>query len=427
MAFADFLSPPSSKKVPQDEDSTDHIDSDTPRSGIATPIPDPSDKRLPGITHTDNYFNQVGASSKTSDVDGPLETPDIMSRGLTPHPLHMREYFSGDAIQKESAFTLLEKSSSASGDTGHEAPMHLEQEQAETSSIPSAAPQLWSLHPYPTPPTSGPPSVHNLRLGDFKQGGDGAADLSRSASIASVSFARRKSASEMTVQSRPRRASMWTPLSSILTASNVHAAHFSNPSDRTPSTASCTPSHSRLASGVSSHSASYEKLQRLTDDVEKSIPGTPTRALSNQTAVSNRSGDHPTTPAHESHTSHSSNGSAAAQSKSIRGKLTVKIAEARGLRRSKDPYVVAIFQRNELVSKGPRSEDDEDEDDDIPMKIPMGGIPISRQGSETGRSMAIPMKSRQSSSTSLTDYRDFKKKGRGGSFTAPKWDTEAIL
>jgi protein-serine/threonine kinase len=108
-----------------------------------------------------------------------------------------------------------------------------------------------------------------------------------------------------------------------------------------------------------------------------------------------------------------------------KGKLTVKITEARGLRKSREPYVVAVFQRNELVSKGPLPED-RDENEDVTSSPMMGGIPIMRSGSDSGRPMAIPMKSRQSSNTSLSDYRDFKAKGRR-SFTNPKWDTEAVL
>lgn len=43
-----------------DDDSHDHIGSiSTTPSGIATPQPDPVDKRLPGIVHS--YFAQVGA------------------------------------------------------------------------------------------------------------------------------------------------------------------------------------------------------------------------------------------------------------------------------------------------------------------------------------------------------------------------------
>ncbi|RAL65043.1 hypothetical protein DID88_001150 [Monilinia fructigena] len=111
-----------------------------------------------------------------------------------------------------------------------------------------------------------------------------------------------------------------------------------------------------------------------------------------------------------------------------KGKLTVKINEARGLRKSLDPYVVAVFQRNELVSKGPQSEEDDADDDgsNSPGGIPIGGIPITRAGSDSGRPMAIPMKSRQSSNTSLSEYRDFKNKARK-MFTHPKWDAEAVF
>jgi protein-serine/threonine kinase len=102
----------------------------------------------------------------------------------------------------------------------------------------------------------------------------------------------------------------------------------------------------------------------------------------------------------------------------------MKFTEGRGLRRAKDPYIVVVFQRNELVSKGPRADDDEEEDDGY--RSPAGAIPMSRAGSESGRPMAIPMKSRQSSSTSLTEYRDFKLKTRK-STTNPKWDAEGVL
>lgn len=416
----------SSKKVTNDDDGADHIESDTPRSGIATPVPDPSDKRLPGIMHTDSYFNQVGASGSSahSDHEGALETPDEGSKGLTPFPHHTREFFVGINELVDSLPDTTQKTPTASGDTGQEA-AHLVSERASSSAVPSAVSQLWSLHPYPTPPTSGPPSVHKLKISEQKDEAEEDSASRRMPSPAAGPVAQRQSVSDPS--SRGRRASMLTPLSSIVTTSNVHAAHFSNPSDRSSITSPVTPSRSRIASIVSSHSASYEKLHGLTDGANKSQPGTPTRALSNQTAISNESGGNTSAPA--SVPSHSSNGSGSAAAQGVRGKLVVKIVEARNIRRSKDPYVVAIFQRNELVSKGPKLDDDEDEDFDMPMKNPMGGIPISRQGSESGRSMAIPMKSRQSSSTSLEQYRSrpTSQKPRTASFTAPRWDTEAIL
>jgi hypothetical protein len=41
--------------------------------------------------------------------------------------------------------------------------------------------------------------------------------------------------------------------------------------------------------------------------------------------------------------------------------------------------------------------------------------------------MAIPMRSRQSSNTSITDYNTFKSRNQRPSFTNPKWDAEAAL
>jgi len=55
------------------DDDANGFDSDTPRSGIATPQPDPSDKRLPGIMHS--YFGQVGSGSSGSSTASPNSGP----------------------------------------------------------------------------------------------------------------------------------------------------------------------------------------------------------------------------------------------------------------------------------------------------------------------------------------------------------------
>ncbi|KAA8567438.1 hypothetical protein MFRU_040g00410 [Monilinia fructicola] len=175
----------------------------------------------------------------------------------------------------------------------------------------------------------------------------------------------------------------------------------------------------------------------------QSTPSTPTRALSNQTSksdqsvLSTHSDNNPQNGSGQNGKSSTSERPAATSRADSsmggtvippKGKLTVKINEARGLRKSLDPYVVAVFQRNELVSKGPQSEEDDVDDDGAhsPGGIPIGGIPITRTGSDSGRPMAIPMKSRQSSNTSLSEYRDFKNKARK-MFTHPKWDAEAVF
>jgi serine/threonine protein kinase SCH9 len=421
----------------RDDDSTDHIDSDTPRSGVATPQPDPSDKRLPGIMHS--YFGQVGSGSSTSPNSGPLETPALGTESENPVPFHRREEMRGDEVPSSVAPDSSDEAASNSDYRTEEALPLPKDEWEELSHAPAPENSRTSgLHPYPTPPVSHPPSLHKLKLSDSSSEEEKASARREASSI--LFSAHRKSLSE-SIPSSARRASFMNPLSSVVTASNVHAAHFSSPSDPYPATTQSTPAHSRLNSEFH-ESPSYERLKRLTDDAlrTKSIPPTPTRALSNQTAKSDNSGG--SEPAN-SQNSNGQNGkqkpaeviptpptldSAGAPVVAPKGKLTVKIAEARGLRKSRDPYVVAVFQRNELVSKGPlpQDRDDNEEATTSGMGIPMGGIPISRSGSDSGRPMAIPMKSRQSSNTSFSGERDFKINGRR-SMTNPKWDTEAVL
>lgn len=112
----------------------------------------------------------------------------------------------------------------------------------------------------------------------------------------------------------------------------------------------------------------------------------------------------------------------------MKGKLYVNITEARGLRPSHDPYVVAVFEWNEYISRGPKAEAVNVEGQEIKnsREDMLGGMPMPMQRtiSEMGRSMAIPMKSRQGSTTSLTDQKSFKS---GKEVTDPKWDNEAIL
>lgn len=95
---------------------------------------------------------------------------------------------------------------------------------------------------------------------------------------------------------------------------------------------------------------------------------------------------------------------------SIKGKLHVKIAEARGLRPSTDPYVVCVFEWNEYISKGAQSPDDEEAKKEAEH--------------DAGRPMAIPMKSRQSSNNSSLDSHDHRGKTQ---VTDPRWNHEAVF
>ncbi|GAP84955.2 putative AGC AKT protein kinase [Rosellinia necatrix] len=173
-----------------------------------------------------------------------------------------------------------------------------------------------------------------------------------------------------------------------------------------------------------------KRLPGIMSYFNQSGPPTPTRALStaqpSPAEVRSSSQTSAERTSSNGRQSTSTSRSAGIQAPPQKGKLTIKIREGRGLRKSKDPYVVAVFQRSELISPGPRTFED---DDDIAVPISsvhMGGIPISRQGSDSGRSMAIPMRSRQSSNTSISDYTAFRNRTRR-SFTSPKWDAEAVF
>lgn len=410
----------------RDDDAHDHIDSDTPRSGIATPQPDLSDKRLPGIM---SYFGQVGSGSSKSPSSVPLETPALGSESEDPIPSHHREE-TRDMIWP-SAHTSSERAGNANHNHDDPPSPSFRDEQEEISYI-SSPEKDHDIHSYPTPPLSNSPSMHRLKL-NRSTSEDERASARKQAKRFPFS-AHRKSRSDSLPLS-VRRASVLNPLSSIVTHSNVHAADFSKPSEHTTKS---TPTHSRLNSEFHD-SPSYERLKKLTDDAsrKKSIPATPTRALSSTTAKSDNSGGDPNSQSSNGHGSKLRSEAVATppsldtsntSTNTPKGKLTVKIVEARGLRRCRDPYVVAVFQRNELVSKGPLPEPQDDHEDATSgsMGIPMGGVPISRSGSDSGRPMAIPMKSRQSSNTSFSGERDFKLNGRS-SITNAKWDTEAVL
>jgi hypothetical protein len=434
----------------REDNENNDSDRDTP-SGVATPQPDPSDKRLPGIMHS--YFGQVGAGSSTRPSSIPLESPALsdVENAASRHVGEERKDEEKAKEQEEKAVAVAEAAgvnvkgdtvqSPVTRDSSHEPLSDCcdressdPTEQTDLSVAPGIS--LSKLHPYPTPPVSQPPSLHKLKLGDASSEDDDEASPDQAPSspseglIRSLSAQQEKNISEL-IPSGVRRPSVMNPLSSVVTPSNVHAAHFSNPSDCCKvNPASNAPSH---PSDIHD-SPSYDRLKKLTDDAsrQKSIPATPTRALSNQTVKSDASGGSDPANAQPAKTTLEvtppqsiSTGASGPPAPAPKGKLIVKIAEARGLRRSRDPYVVAVFQRNELVSKGPIPQEGDDTDD-VTSSPMMGGIPITRSGSDSGRPMAIPMKSRQSSNTSLSEYRDFKVKGRK-SMTNPKWDTEAAL
>ena len=101
------------------------------------------------------------------------------------------------------------------------------------------------------------------------------------------------------------------------------------------------------------------------------------------------------------------------------GKLTVVISEGRGLRPSIDPYVVCEFQLSQYISEGPVS----GTQNDGGLRAALygsSGISIQPAGGDRQRPMAIPMRSRQSSSSG----RDTKTQQE---VTNPRWNHNAVL
>lgn len=234
------------------------------------------------------------------------------------------------------------------------------------------------------------------------------------------------------------------PLTSTIT-SPVIAAHLSNPTSSYPSAAPTTSTRKSSLNSARSSLNSFLGLTKLTNGVAalprlKNTPPLTPRALSNDDIEITKKPLHPTTknPSEEIRDSNVRVGksditvsNAAAKPKNSapvgppRGKLWVKILEARGLRPSYDPYVVCVFEWNESIARSPKSgEADVDKDDGKGREDISGGTPVKRSVSDMGRSMAIPMKSRQSSTASLSDHKIFK---NGRQLTDPKWEHEAVL
>ncbi|KAH8737291.1 kinase-like domain-containing protein [Ilyonectria robusta] len=393
-----------------DED-VDHIGFETPRSGVATPQPDLQDKRLPGIM---SYFGQVRQNPPTanisSQVPGHPESamPPDKARGESTPPTDLQsqahtENSPQDCLSLTSDLLLL-----------HREHIGLEPgaEQMEQT-IPD---------PYPTPPISQPSSS--------------GCSLSKVMISAGADSNVAAPAKSLTLPSRPK-----TSGTSLFTTTHFQPDD-SSPPESDPSTCTTLPEVSNPSSPHEAPSESsvptrptpgkwysLDGLKELTRAMTfKSGPPTPTRALSaarpsgsdgriNSARTSNDGAEVSGTQ-----TPRSTGG---AQAPAPKGKMTIKITEARGLRKSRDPYVVVVFQRSELISSGPRNVEG---GHSLSVATPgKGGIAIQRQGSDSGRPMAIPMRSRQSSNTSVTDYNTFRNRSPRESFTSPKWDAEAAF
>lgn len=421
------------------EDGADQI-YEAPRSGIATPQPDLQDKRLPGIM---SYFTgQVrpaslqrlwsGTFSTTTRAEAaPRDAPRQEKHGeeaeAEAEPAGHDQHLTSSPPPSHLPVSPVDSSSRSPSEA--KGPPLLPHETVGVLSEEKPPPESAEFHPYPTPPASSRSSVRGAKVGE--NSGDGSRQ--RAGSAVTPPHLRKTSISELTSMNG-RRPSALVPVASVaITESNVNARHFSTPGSRRVSTSLNSPKHEHPSpaktNDVSEDPASVRQLKKLTNDVaQKSGQSTPTRTLSSTKVARNDGTDERRTSDESSsatgtQTPPSSGGTS--NLPAVKGKLTIKISEARGLRKCRAPYVVAVFQRSELISGGPRV--DEDDDETAISNVAMGGVPIQRQGSDSGRPMAIPMRSRQSSNTSTGEPHSFRNRTQRQSFTNPKWDAEAVL
>ena len=420
-----------------DDDIHDQIGSSsaTP-SGVATPRPDPSDKRFPGIMH--GYFGQVGAESTTNPYTSdhcPLATPMVDEGVASFTPEHRRE-------TAAPSNALPTAPNSPLHDPQDKKPLMLHYLMSEHMGTSEA---LHKDSTYPTPPISSASSFIALKEKEPSAKPAGVTRSEGSSNTGRPPLGRQQSAVDFIPLRTRRHVPGLKSLSGIITDSPVHAAYLSNPtstrSSTTPSTPTCEFSHTSAVTSLSS----YLELAKLTDNVApsprlKSTPPLTPRALSNDGSDKGSKPLAPTSnptqsPPDDALFNSTQQDPAKSDSSTDllsdhhplpvgppKGKLSIKISSARGLRPSYDPYVVCVFEWNEYISKGPKSDDSDTERSGSRGRD--GGVPIKKPTLDMGRSMAIPMKSRQSSTTSLSDQKNFKSDRQ---VTDPVWGHEATL
>ena len=282
---------------------------------------------------------------------------------------------------------------------------------------------------YPTPPPSSSSSSSTRKVSEAgSDGGSQTCEADMSSSCHPLLQRQGSGSNSLPIRARRQTAAL-NPLSSISTKS-VNAAHISNPTNSRSSSIPSTPLSDAPGKSALSSLTSYLEVTRLTDHAAsprtKTPPLTP-RALSNDGSESAR--QTPPTTDQDSEKSKANGATVASTPRSSppvgppKGKLFVTIAGARGLRPSFNPYAVCVFEEIESIATGHRQGDAETNPDARSRDQSAGGVPIKALNGDMGRSMAIPMKSRQSSTTSLKDQKEFK----SDRTTDPIWKHEAVL
>lgn len=427
-----------------DEDGADQIGYETPRSGVATPQPDLQDKRLPGIM---SYFGQVRPDTAlVPDISSSVPCPHMDSHPSNKTLDEEPHSASSSALQPQLPIDSSMPDSGSQIDDPSSSQLHAEDSGLQRD---AAQDRQRTSPPYPNPPTSSSSSsdiysrtepgtscsealVEPLTArsqSSLTCEPSGSAHLTTSPSLSSSSSWPPSPPSSTEVSETESRD---VPRVDPISESSIAPPQATLNNQTSSSTNKMHHTANSNASQAPSKWFSLDGLMELTRGVFKSGPPTPTRALSAAQSHSDGkiSSSRSSNDGAETSGTQTPRGPSApngAQAPVPKGKLTIKIPEGRGLRRCRDPYVVVVFQRSELISGGPRPNEDEEN-----LVIPppsMGGIAIQRQGSDSGRPpMSIPMRSRQSSNTSIGDHSSIRNRLTvRTALTDPKWDAEAVL
>lgn len=386
-------------------------------SGVQTPRPSGTDKRLPGIHHS--YFGQVGdpsfATPHSQIHSAPFKTPFEMARVQFSSALAPGSLPTAPASPNEQTESSMIQPTS---------------EQEDRVTLHPSCAEEDVLNKYPTPPTSSRTSSTSGPIERFEKNDGVSPRASDVFNVSRPSLTRLKSGNAvMKLRARGQTHCAVANPAHIAVTDSVPVAHLSNPT---------TSAHSRKSSTCTSDPTSQSALSSLSSNLElvkltngmngpgmKATPPITPRTLSNDGSEGART---TTSPPERSTGRTEIDGTSTPRSGGAvplpKGELVVTISAARGLRPSFDPYAVCVFEwiesiahhhKQEALLPGPGSRAGD---------IATGGLPMSRNGSGMGRSMAITMKSRQGSTTSLSDQREFKSTTQ---VTDPQWDHEAVL
>ena len=386
-------------------------------SGVQTPRPSGTDKRLPGILHS--YFGQVGAPS--------FAIPSAQRPSV---PFHFQLGMGAVHLPLMLAPKLLPTAPASPVEQNESGDIQAPVEQAEKDSNPAFLGEDL-LRKYPTPPTSSRASSMSAHSNnDERNDGVSPPRATEASNTSRPGLSRLKSGNAvMKLRARGQTQNAITNPVPNNTTSSVYTAHLSNPASYSSSVAPNTVTlDASVQSALSSLSSNLE-LAKLTNGINgpnvKATPPITPRTLSNDGAETVRT---TASPNERSASRTESNGASASRLGAPvpppKGELVVTISGARGLRPSFDPYAVCVFEWIESIAHHHKQGVPAPGEGPRPGDLSVGGLPISRTGSGMGRSMAITMKSRQGSTTSLSEQKEFKETTE---VTDPQWDHEAVL